>query len=554
MIDPLYSHLLTGTGVGDILAPTEGQSPPPIGSRHGILVLDRTRLENGGPILQPTASKLLNDGTTTLDLRDDEYGVPDLVGANGFSDSGTTEINLEVPLAVDIFHEVFIAFFEDEDVGVGIFPAQQVLDIEDAGTENEASVANSTVGGINLQSLLREAASRGQEVTAEDTMIRVYNGATFTSPIDFSTSYFDANILSISQFGVGYFAITDNQSFSGTTTRRVELFHRNGTNLGLELFVNGLDFGQVDALEFRDDITTTEIRGRIGVVPLPNFIDSISDDTQIPASPEVGDLIFTTSAYVTDRLDLTEPQLTVTASDRLYVFSGDEWRTAGTQHLFLAVTDGTPHIVDGGDTISYQPASGDDLTYLVMAPGMISGFSIGQDLAGGTTQVIGKLVQIAIGSGGVFNIGDDFSPTGAWDFSGSSMVTLPASFALPIGTTIINNAQTQALVANIDDVTILLDETINEQTFVIDNDGFLVANNIRSEALIQDPIANRFELLLGTSSAESNGGPAGDENYTQFVHGIYGTWYLFPARVPGGLFSDNINPDDPNAVTFNLIG
>ena len=151
-------------------------------------------------------------------------------------------------------------------------------------------------------------------------------------------------------------------------------------------------------------------------------------------------------------------------------------------------------------------------------------------------------------------VADDFSPTGAWDFSGSSLVTLPASFELPVGTTIIDNDGAQALVANIDDVTILLDNTIDEQTFVIDNDGFLVANNIRSEALIQDPIANRFELLLGTSSAESNGGPAGDENYTQFVHGIYGTWYLFPARVPGGLFSDNINPDDPNAVTFNLIG
>ena len=49
----------------------------------------------------------------------------------------------------------------------------------------------------------------------------------------------------------------------------------------------------------------------------------VGDTTEIPASPTTGDLIFTTSGYVTDGSDLTEPQLTVTSSDRLYVFSVD---------------------------------------------------------------------------------------------------------------------------------------------------------------------------------------------------------------------------------------
>ena len=75
--------------------------------------------------------------------------------------------------------------------------------------------------------------------------------------------------------------------------------------------------------------------------------------------------------------------------------------------MFLAVTDSTAHRVDAGDTILYRPASGDDLTYLVIAPGSISGVAIGQDISGGTANVTGKLIQIAPstgGGGGGFNI------------------------------------------------------------------------------------------------------------------------------------------------------
>ena len=41
------------------------------------------------------------------------------------------------------------------------------------------------------------------------------------------------------------------------------------------------------------------------------------------------------------------------------------------------------------------------------------------------------------------------------------------------------------------------------------------------------PIANRMELLLGTSTPGTDGGPNSDQPYTLFSHGIYGDWYMF---------------------------